>query len=100
MTGKIKFFNPSGRWGIIVPDNTKPGDRNTNVFFHEDTLEEGVKDGSLADGSEVEFDLNPNWRKEGEKKAIRVKPINVRTYAPVKEFRSNSTQARGTHAGD
>ena len=82
--GKIKFFN--GRWGIIVPEGTKPGNRDTNVFFYEDAIAEGVQNGSLSASAEVEFDLYPNCTKPGEKKAIRVKPINIRAYAPIREM--------------
>jgi hypothetical protein len=54
------------------------------VFFYENALEEGTADSQLSSGAEVEFELIPNipW-----KRAIFVRAINKRSYAPVKEFR-------------
>lgn len=55
--GRVKFFNPNKRWGIITPDGVKPQERDKQVFFYEDALPEGMS--QIADGAEVEFELIP-----------------------------------------
>jgi cold shock CspA family protein len=56
--GRVKFFNPKGRWGIITPDGVKPKERDKQVFFYENVLPEGMT--RIADGAEVEYELIPN----------------------------------------
>ncbi len=92
MIGHIKFFETAKRYGIIVPEGKNPAKREEHVFFHESALEEGTRDGQLHSGAEVEYALIPNipW-----KRALSVRAINRRAYAPVQELRKGAT-AYGT----
>jgi cold shock CspA family protein len=85
--GHVKFFNVDQRYGIIVPEGKSPGKRDEHVFFYENVLEDGVKDSQVNSGAEVEYELIPNipW-----KRALWVRPLSRRSYAPVSELRKGA----------
>lgn len=85
MTGNVKYFDSTRRFGHIVPEGKKLEDKASQVFFHETDLEAGAK---IPDkGEEVEYELVPHcpW-----KRALWVRPLNKRAYAPVREMRKGA----------
>jgi cold shock CspA family protein len=81
MTGTVKFWNPAG-WGIITPHGVKLGDREREVFIHESRLPEGLS--ALADGNEVEYSLDPNFRQP---RALTVRLVGRTSYVPIDQKR-------------
>lgn len=90
MTGVVKFWNPSG-WGIITPHGVRLGDREREVFIHQDRLPDGV--GQLIEGQEVEYSLNPLFRPK--LRALDVKLLGKTSYVPINEGRQRK-EAYGT----
>lgn len=88
MTGVVKFWNPAG-WGIITPHGVRLGDREREVFIHQDKLPDGVPE--LAEGQEVEFSLNPLFR--AKPRALTVKLLGKTSYVPIDEGRSPQRKA-------
>ena len=85
MTGHIKYFDSVKRFGHIVPEGKKLDDKDSQVFFHETDIEAGSK---IPDkGAEVEYELVPHcpWLR-----ALWVRPVNKRSYAPVREMRKGA----------
>ena len=89
MTGIVKFWNPSG-WGIITPHGVKFGDREREVFVHENKLPEGVS--KLPEGQEVEYSLFPSVTPP---RALSVRLLGKTSYVPINEGRQRKA-AYGT----
>jgi len=89
VTGVVKFWNPSG-WGIITPHGVKFGDREREVFVHENKLPEGVS--NLPEGQEVEYSLFPGVSPP---RALTVRLLGKTSYVPISEGRQRKA-AYGT----
>lgn len=83
MIGHVKFFNIGRRYGFILPDGKTYKDR-ADVFFHEDTVEGGIR-GTIEDGTEVEYEVIPT----NKGKALTVRRTG-RAYAPIHELRKGA----------
>jgi cold shock CspA family protein len=80
MTGVIKYFNLTARYGFILPR-----DGGKDVFFHESRLPKGCK---VDTGQEVEYALYPFTLFPKEKpRALSVQLLSTRSYAPISEMR-------------
>lgn len=88
MTGHVKYLKRGidGLFGHIIPEGKKPEDKDSQVFFHETDVEAGHK--MPAKYSEVEYELVPHYPSP---RALWVRPLNKRSYAPVAEFRKGAT---------
>jgi cold shock CspA family protein len=83
--GHVKYLKRGSDgefFGHIVPEGKKVEDKDSQVFFHETDVEAGCK--LPEKGAEVEYELIPHcpWIR-----ALWVRPINKRSYAPVSELR-------------
>jgi hypothetical protein len=94
MVGHVKYFDLVKRCGHIVPEGEHVNDKAVQVFFHETDIEVGSK--IPEKGAEVEYELVPHcpWIR-----ALWVRPLNKRSYAPVSEFPKSGggTKKGGTH---
>ena len=88
MTGIVKFWNPAG-WGIVTPHGAKFGDREREVFIHENKLPDGIS--KLSEGQEVEYSLFPDIKPP---RADSVKLLGKQAYVPI------NSQRKAVASGD
>jgi cold shock CspA family protein len=85
LTGIVKHFDLVKRFGFIIPEGKKAEHKDVQVFFHETDIEAGSK--LPGKGQEVEYELLPHYPNP---RALWVRPLNRRTYAPVREMRKGA----------
>jgi|HubBroStandDraft_1064217.scaffolds.fasta_scaffold08105_10 cold shock CspA family protein len=88
MTGIVKFWNPAG-WGIVTPHGVKFGDKEREVFIHENKLPDGIS--KLSEGQEVEYSLFPDIKPP---RALTVKLLGKQAYVPI------NSQRKAVASGD